>query len=170
MRKVQLNRIATPKWKKDYKGKYSQKKQRGLIVKKIVVSNEQENNPLQDNKVIPSAATNKLQTQEVKSVGSRKLSNFYIVESQCHKTYIRFVRPAKVQISVQIRRIRIFTEGSRFLHAGNEVSEQTVRVHRLILVFVGHTCQKVLGLLTIRLAPKQRPADVAQVVCPCYRC
>ena len=67
------------------------------------------------------------------------------------------VRPAKIQISLRIR--AVWSESSldafwiakdaKFLHVHNEDTDQTVRMHRLILDFVGCTCQKV-RFLTLR--------------------
>ena len=51
---------------------------------------------------------------------------------------------------------------SKFLHVANEDSDQIVRMHRLIRVFVRRTCQKVC-FLTLR--PTLLHADDAGAMC-----
>ena len=61
------------------------------------------------------------------------------------------VRPAKIQISLGIRPVwsesplcaQWVAEVPKFLHADNEVSDQTGRMPRLIWVFAGRTCHFV---------------------------
>ena len=66
------------------------------------------------------------------------------------KRTFRHVRPAKIQISLRIR--AVWSESSpgafwiakdaKFLHADNEDSDQTVRMRRLIWVFVVRTFRR----------------------------
>ena len=73
------------------------------------------------------------------------------------------MRPAKIHFSLRIR--AVWSESSlvtfwtakdvKFLHADNKDSNQTVRIRRLIWVFVGRTSQKV-RFLTLRFIPCSR--------------
>ena len=68
------------------------------------------------------------------------------------------MRPAKTQISLGIRPVWLesslcaqwVANDPRFLHADNEDSDQTGRMHRLIWVFDGRTCHFV-GFVMRRL-------------------
>ena len=59
-----------------------------------------------------------------------------------------YVRTAKIQIRLRIRAVWSesllgafwIAKDAKFLHAGNEDSDQTARMRRLIWVFVGRTC------------------------------
>ena len=61
------------------------------------------------------------------------------------------MRPAKIQISLRIRAVSseylqgIFwiDKDARVFHADNEDSDQTVRMRRLVWVFIARKCQKV---------------------------
>ena len=62
------------------------------------------------------------------------------------------MRSAKIQISLSIRAVLPKTslgtlwiaKDAKFVYAENEGSEQTARMHRLILVLVGHIRQNVI--------------------------
>ena len=69
------------------------------------------------------------------------------------------VRPAKIQISLRIRAgwsessLGAFwiAKGAQFLHADNEDSDQTARMHRLICAFDGHMSEGTFPLVTAQL-------------------
>ena len=74
--------------------------------------------------------------------------SFHAYGRQRQKTYL--VRPAKSQISLCIRTGRsdsslgnFDSQDLKFLHMESEESDHTVRMNRLIGVFVGLSCQKV---------------------------
>ena len=72
-------------------------------------------------------------------------------EPKCRKMYLRYVRPAKIQIRLRFRAVwsesslGVFwiTKDVKSLLVDNEDTDQTARVCRLIPVFVGRTYQKV---------------------------
>ena len=85
------------------------------------------------------------------------LVSYHLSHNVRKRTFWR-VRPAKIQISLRIRAVWseyllcafLIAKDATFLHADNEYSDQSARMRRLIGIFVGRTCQKVL-FLTLRL-------------------
>ena len=89
---------------------------------------------------------------------NRRVFVMWSIHNPCLNTYLRHEHPEKLQIYLRIRTVwsetflRLFwtAKDAKVLHASNEDSDQTARVRRLILVFVGRTCPKV-SFLTLWL-------------------
>ena len=79
------------------------------------------------------------------------------------KPAVGHVRPANIQISLRIPAVGLesslcvfrLAKDATFLHADNEDSNQTARMRKLILVFVGHTCQRA-HVFSLRLSSVEK--------------
>ena len=86
---------------------------------------------------------------------STQTGHLYILSRNVRKRTFRTCASSKIQISLRIRAVwskssmDAFStaKDAMFLHAYNEESDQTVRMRRLIRVFVGRTFQNVRFLI-----------------------
>ena len=95
-----------------------------------------------------SATCNKFHKKEkslelLYSVGNTVVFKIIYFSRNVGKRTFGHLRPAKILIRFFTERI-LDSQGCKVFHSDNEYSDQTARMCRLICVFVGRACQKVL--------------------------